>query len=633
MRDIPQGSRRDPHAHRARAPELVRERRLALAGLLGAALLLALLLLLLPSPWQVPTGPGFLPGGTRRTLGHMIRIGEWWAALVNLLLVAALALALPLWLRPVTRRPEAPGWRPARRWWAVLAAIVALAAMLRWPLAGRSLWWDEAWSIQRVVVGAFVESGAPAQQAAFKPVGLRHALWSYRKPTNHVAYNVAAWAADRIWRVATHPSPWVFSERVFRAPAWLAGLAGIAATAWLGALWGWPGAGLGAAILLALHPWHHRYGVEGRAYSFVLALLPLAAISLTRFLQRPTHARLIAYSASIGLLLWSFPYSVLLVATWGLVGLVALARQEPDPASALGWGLRFGVAHLIVAMGLLQLLAPNLMQLGDWHYTSPRVASSSLRELWAGLSLGLPYRDPGEGFASLSGSPARAWLAGLVLPLLAALGAWRALRRRIAAPVVLAWLLAAPVSFGVNALIGQQFFPRYGLFLLPLYALLLALAFAPSTPGARGRPWGFAALLVAFALAVAPQLRVLLQRPYAPMREVARRVARERSATRPPALTVGYGLGGGMPHIYDPELLHVRDLAGLRELCERARREQRPLIAFYGYPRHNRRARPAGLALLEDPRRFVPIAEYEGIEAEFHYRILRWTGHPCSDAP
>ncbi len=608
------------------------ERRVARMGLGATVVALILLLWALPHPWEVPTGPSFFPPEGRRAFGHAIRIGAWWGALVNLVLAAVLLVSVPWWLRPVSEGPRVERMRPGARWWISVVALVALAGVARWPLAGGSLWWDEGWSVRRIVVGSFMSEGVPREENRFKATDLRHPLWSYRKPTNHVAYNVSAFGADRTWRRVTKPQPGVFSERVFRLPAFTAGLVGIAAVAALGAAWGAPAAGLGAAAWLVLHPWHHRYGVDGRAYSFVLALMPLVALALTAFLRRPSNRSLLAYAASVALLLWSFPYSILLVATFAATSLLWLFRTRASAAEAWAWSLRFAAAHLLVGMLLLQLLAPNMTQIGEWHYTTPLLRWGGLRELWAGLALGLPFADLGSelGFPSLSDSWGRFLLAVAVLPPVVALGAWRVTRHAAAAPVVLAWLAAAPVSFGVNALVEQQFFVRYGIFLLPLVALLVAFAFETSRGSWRspGRI-GLALLLVALAVAVAPQRRMLLERPYAPLRDVAERLAEERRQAGGRTLAVGFGLGGGMPHIYDPELLHAEDATDLRKFCTQAAAEGLPLFAFYGHPRHNGKRRPEGVALLDDSTRFAPIVELGGIDPEFQYRVLRWTGASC----
>lgn len=612
------------------------ERKLARLLLGAAALAMFALLLLFPTPWDVPTGPDLFPHG-RRALGHTIRISLWWAALAELVLLIGLLLTLPYWLRPVQPNPQPSSSRPplGRAWWAALLIIMALAGVLRWPLAGGSLWWDEGWSVRRVVVGAYERNPADGTPVQWKAVDVRHALWSFRKPTNHVAYNVSAWATDRLWRTFAAPSePHVFSERAFRAPALAAGVLGIGATALVAAAWGAPVAGLVAATWLAVHPWHHRYGVDGRAYSFVLLFTPLAALFLTRFLGAPRTRDLLAYCLGIGLLLWSFPYAVMLVATWYAFGLATILMREPDRPQAIAWSLRFSAAHLFVAMSLIFLMAPNLTQLAEWHYNMPVVSASALNELWSGLAAGIPATAHGrvETFPSLEGWWDRApWMmitADVIIPALMVLGLFHALRMRASRPVASAWMAAALVSFGINALAAQHFFPRYGVFLLPAVALLIGLALAPQQHPRRW-PWAAAALLL-FVVVTQPERSVLMHYPYSPMRSVAERVAAELRAAGPGTVGIGIGIGGGMPAIYEPELRFADSKEDLLRACRESHDHERPLVAFYGYAQQNRSRRGPAIDFLEDPQRFALIAEYDGIEPRFCYRVFRSLGESCA---
>jgi hypothetical protein len=68
------------------------------------------------------------------------------------------------------------------------------------------------------------------------------------------------------WRLAgeTGAASEAFDEFALRAPAWLAAIASVVLVGLLRDL-GFPRAGPVAAFLLALHPWHVRYGADGMA--------------------------------------------------------------------------------------------------------------------------------------------------------------------------------------------------------------------------------------------------------------------------------------------------------------------------------------------------------------------------------
>jgi hypothetical protein len=216
------------------------------------------------------------------------------------------------------------------------------------------------------------------------------------------------------------------------------------------------------------------------------------------------------------------------------------------------------------------------------------------------------------------------------LPLLVVVGLVVVWRRSVAARSVLfGWALAGPLSIAVTGLLGRHFFPRFEVFLLPLVVLTVAIAcvtlserlFAQRPRAAGLAPW---LLLAAFGAAVAPQLRLLLTHPYAPLRDVARRVSAD-----PDTLRVGYGFGTGVEHVYDPEVRYAGSAKALRAACREAHASGRPFLAFYGYPQKNLR-RGDGVALLEDPREFALTDEFVGIDPDFRYRVFEPVRAGCS---
>ena len=65
----------------------------------------------------------------------------------------------------------------------------------------------------------------------------------------------------------------------------MAGIASIATIALLLNELAFPSAGVMAAFLSALHPWHIRYASKARAYAFVLCLIPFVIYFFLRALE------------------------------------------------------------------------------------------------------------------------------------------------------------------------------------------------------------------------------------------------------------------------------------------------------------------------------------------------------------
>ncbi len=602
-------------------------------------------LLLAPKPWDLPTGPGFaeVPG---RRFRDTLLISLYWATALNVLLAAGLAVSVSWWGRPLeAARDPSRRFSLGRGFALALCALLALGAALRLPLASRSLWWDEAWSIRQVIVGPVEPSSRDPHHLEHSPPRWARTLWYYNKPTNHVTYNLLARACVDLERRVSGRLPWQFSDRAFRAPAFLAALASIALLAlWLARL-GAPLPGLAAAALLVLHPWHIRYGTEGRAYTLSLLFALLAAASLGRALERRDWRAWLQHGLCVGLLLWTQPANVYLAATLGLAALVAIVAQRTSRRDRLTLAMRLVVTNLLAGMAFLQLTAPHIAQSLAWTdvwQSHPTITPRVLTRLWSLLSFGIPYSMHREGVYHDPFPELRlwvreeAWVGPLVFgvfPLLLTAGAWQAWRRLPRAHAPLAALVAAlPLLLAVSGLNRMYFYPRFAIHgLLPLCIFaalgtegaLRALAERTRAPSGPIVIAGLVLLLGGFGAFVWPQTRILLSRPYAPGREVAQWLGERAGPDPTSVLRAGFGLGAELPRIYDPWVKGLHSEPELEALEQRARQSGKTLYVFYGYRGQNTAKRPGGIARLEDPQRYLPEAVFQGIEPQFTYRILR----------
>ena len=619
--------------------------RLRFRVVLGAALLALSAWLAGPlAPWDLPGEPTLVPKPGQSRI-HTVLVGVGWAAAANAALCALLLATSRAWARPGAG--TLPGWTPVRVGRAALllfAAAAALAFALRWPLATGSLWWDEAWSVRYTIVGK-VEPVADRSETEFRPAPWIDTLWYYRTPTNHVAYSVAARGANGAWRALAGGAPEAFDERALRLPALLAASAAVVALGFLVHALGFPAAAPAAAFLLAIHPWHVRYGADARGYSFVVLLTALAALLLLRALREDRWRYWLGAGAAHAALLWTLPIAVYVPAALAGAAAVAIAL---GPREARGRLARLVVSQALAAMAYLQVMAPNLAQavrlerlLGEEAKLDGRLAWNVFVAATTGLPLRMP-KLPDVSFPTLETAPAALQLAAAVLvPALLAWGASRALRRDAAARAVVLALAAAPVLLMLHrAIDGFFLYPRFAIYALVPATALLAIGLAGALRAAargpeRARwlvPAGLAAGLAAYQLALWPQTRVLLRYPQEPAREIAAFV-RDAGADGPRgAIAVGVGLGGDVPRVYDPWIVAVEERGELAAELARAQAEGRSLYAFYGHAALNRKRFPATLALLDDPALFEPVARFDGIEAEHVYRVLRWTGAPTSAA-
>ncbi|MCP5055169.1 MAG: hypothetical protein GY937_00415 [bacterium] len=610
----------------------------------GAAVLI---LLLLPKPWELSTGPGFadVPG---RPFREIVAISLFWGTAFNGLLCLVLAGTARLWSRPLETplrvSPQAP---ISRRIWIGLLLLAALAGALRWPISGRSLWWDEGWSIDRVIVGQALPSEDDPDRLEHEPPAWSHVLWRYGKPTNHIPYNLLARVSVDAERIMSGAESWQFSDRAFHLPAVLASMLSVILLGVFVWRLGFPGAALAAAGLLAIHPWHLRYGAEGRAYTLSVLIAVGAALLLQEALRCGRFRQWLAYGASMTLLMWIQPAHIYLAVAFSVAALAGIALTQASRRDRATLLLRFVVVNVLAVMAFVALCAPLISQAMDWSdvwQSGDTVNAGVLRRVWVWMTLGVPFRaitesiahDPFPSFqAWMETAP---WLGALVFqgaPLLVAIGFGRVVARPGPARWPLVALVLAPALILFVSWANQMYFyPRFVIYAAAVFAALLAiaaegaLALAAARFGAGLRrvlvPAGLLVLVAAFQWLVWPETQLLLTRPYSPMREVAERLRTEAGDSPSSILRAGYGLGGGIVRIYDPWIQYVDEAREIVDLERESRRAEKELYVFYGYPRQNEAKRPDGIALLLDPERYAEVGRFQGIEPQFTYRLFRY---------
>jgi hypothetical protein len=620
--------------------------------LLAAWLVLVAYLLGPFALWSLPGDPSLIPRPGQSRI-HTILVAIGWAAAVNAGLLLLLLASSALWARDetaplaqsATARVRIPGTAIA-----LLLVACALAGALRWNLAHGGVWWDEAWSVRHAILGAHEPDPDEPGRLRFEPVPWTNTLFYYRKPTNHVLYSVTARASIGAWRVAAGAGPEAWDEFALRFPAFAAALLSVLLLGLLVHDLGFPRAAPGAAFLLAIHPWHVRFGADGRGYSFMVLFAIVAAWCLLHGLRDGRWRWWLGYGSAQLALLWTHPLSVYFPLALGAAGAVGLWLGPGSREDRLVRLARLLVVNALAAMAFLQVMAPNLAQAAalyeEWRKVEADPGTVG-RRVWLYLATGLAQnypRSPDETLPTLRSIWGGAlWTRGIVfglLPGLAALGFVRAGRQPGAARVVVIGLCAAvPIALlhrSVSEFLLIERFVIYGLVpvatLVAIGAETLVAAIVPRRFGRAAVPIGLAAALAAYQAFVLPQTRVLLDRPQMATREVAAFIAAAELASPNGVLRAGVGIGGQVPAIYDPYLEHVETREEIAELCARARVEGRPLYLAYGYYHANRTGRFRDLfADLDDPRYFELAARFPGIETEFTYRVLRYTGRALGE--
>jgi hypothetical protein len=527
-----------------------------------------------------------------------------------------------------------------------LAACLALAFGLRWTTFTGGFWHDEGLQMKRIS-GFFEEPGPnDTDDPVFKAASWHDTWFHYRKPTNHTIIGVPARACLEIWRSMTIAEDWDFDEWVVRLPSMLYGLGTVLLVAAIARHFGGKAAGLVAAVLLAVHPWHIHWGVDARSYAAGIFAAALAAWTLIKALDSGKWRWWMGFGLAQALLLWAsimhlwVSLAIFLVAAVA----VALARKERPMFPQFG---RLVLSNVVGATVFLQVMGPNLLQF--IHASRTRAPSDeefmkldqgTLSDFLSHLFLGLPHdvpTRPGDHaivtWTSLFGSaPLAGWcLVGVAV--LLAVGGWGlAMKRHHAAGwVLLAVPVAGVVHLLMTAALGWYYYPRFSTFLLPAVVVGWAILWSQLAQKAWRRGGGLAMALLAalgFFLSTAmPQVANLVRHPHEPFPEIRAAFAALRAAAPGRSLTAGYGLGSDILHdIYDPKATFIRSREELEDLMEVAKAEGIPLYVVYGLQSFNRATVPDGFTLLDDPRFFSMIRRFQGNDPRHTFFLLRYEG-------
>ncbi len=628
-------------AARARDPGLYRVR-----WGLGIALAITAFVVLTGNPMEgVPERVA--EGKTLRGIDYWRTYG-WAVALGNSVLLAVLLATSRRWFvrDEHVQVPALQAPRTGRVFAVVLLAAVVAGGFLSVQRLGQSFWDDEEYNMNRSIDGEYVVGRDGALD--FREAKWRDAFWYYYIPNNHVPHTLLARISLGAWRLVAQPESRVASEPAVRTPAFIAGLLSIASVGLLLRQLGFPAAGLLAAWLLAMHPWHFRYASEARGYSLMLFLLTASLTLLLRALEQGSWRRWAAFGAAQFLLLWTYVGLGLHLVVVNLVALgsiVWLHRGTPHLAPQI---VRWTAANLFGAMLWLQLMVPNLGQVPAYmarggRDLGERWLTSAMSHLYAGMpwSHGPFGRSPvyPELVDAAAASPTLVWgLLAVMLGLLA-IGAVRLLARGgVHAGFVAIFLLPGPLTYVLGVVQEANLYVWYLVFMLPSLAALVALGLAtlvsPRWAGGAITAGAGVALVVAHLGVTSTARTALLERSFKPARESVRLTRANPDPEAPENRQVVTGHYRDFTQLYyDPAMLGVESPEALLELMRQADADGRALYMNFGRRRRLGKRQPELLELIENSGRFEKIAELPGFEPPWTRHVWRYLGSPQARIP
>jgi len=542
-------------------------------------------------PWHVVVPEGKLPKIT-----DYVTIFIWYGLAFDLAVVAFLGLTAHWWLRPSSKnaKPLPPVRTPRWFWPLVIIAMVA-NAWLCFPRLFHSFWHDENYPVRNAILGHYVPK--PDGSLKLKETKWTDTLFFYRKP-NHTFYSGVVRVLNDTWRKIAKPKGLQFNEPLMRLPAYLAGIASILTIALLLKEMGLASAGVVAAFLSVIHPWHIRYASEARAYGFVLCVLPLVVYFFIKALSSGRWRWWVAFGIAEFFLMYSYPTCVFVLLVLNLAAPYLIWKRWGTNSETITQAMRWIVANAAAASTFLPLMLPCAPQFAKYSKETGGIGELSgewIVNFLSHLLSGIPWEY--RGFYEPKRLELEPWFSahpalGLFIVLFAVALVVVGTRRMFLIKhgwVALTLILPAVLCFIQTKVSGGHIHIWYLIFLLPGAIAVAAVGideWFSVAKTVRGKTAGLAfsiLVLGAFTAWTAPQRKQLRDHSLQPNRESVLLTRPTLDPNDPRQAQVITATFYGPPDPYDPRIIQFHNAKELGDLVHRADAEHKELFINLGY--------------------------------------------------
>lgn len=609
--------------------------------ILGAiALGLLVWLVAADKPWDIQPGP-------RPKLRHLVGIYTWWGGAFAFSVMAVLALICPWWTAPLRgERSTLNVQRSTLKWfWPLVAVAMILTACFSFPRLGFGLWDDEELCARDSLVGRFRaddKSGA----VRFVPLKWEETVFGYETPNNHVLHSIFSRGIHSVALAFGGERALPFSETALRLPAYGFGILSVAALAWFLKDAGFAAAGVAAAFLLALHPWHIRYASEARGYSLILFLVPVLFVFWRRAIIEGSWKWWAGWGGVQFALLYTYPGMLFLLVVLNLLSLPALLFSRDAAGPFRGQSGRWFFVNTCAALLLIVLMLPLIPQARIYfeHEGSRQILLgwSWVRSTLSFMLAGVPWAGSADHVAL--GNLAREFpflLKGIIVLAvgLLVIGTVRFARCGFVHACVGLAILATPVlTFLLSRAKGMLIYESYVIYALPgLIALvsvgiLLLCRACLRFPGGRIlAPLTGLACVAVYGLATQAARQGIVFRPLQQIREsvlACRPVLDYRDPRQKEILTASFCIP---PYLYDAHMVRADSADELISLLFQADQTGKPLFLNIGMPWAAREYSPRMWAIFNDDRLFGDRREFLGFDAGLNRLVARYKPGSAKD--
>jgi Dolichyl-phosphate-mannose-protein mannosyltransferase len=608
--------------------------RIVRAVLAGLVVTVAIMLFVAPKPWKVE-----LPV-PEWSLKQCIRFSLWWAGLFALPVLGVLALTTQRWIAPVQKVSEV-GLRSSipRLFWPMVGVITILDVVTAAPRLRQSLWDDEVYAVRKIVLGTDrIQSDGSAK---IKQLPWSRTLWSCEGARNHGLQSVLSRLSLGVYQAIVHPKGLQFSERAVRLPSFIAGALSIPALALLVARLGFPSAGVVAAALLALHPWHLKLATEARGYPFVFLFIPLIALCVAQAAPNGSWRWLAAFAALEFGLLYAWPGSLLTVLFANAALLALMVHFATSRESASTAVSRWLAANAFAGLALLPVMAPwipqviqympttiGLPMLGGWFKNAGTLLITG--SLWSKTGLlDSPYL---ELLPRADRHPVEFWTVVILAVIFIIVGVLRMIRANAVCASILAVLLVpGPLLVLLAKLRGIYLQEWYVASMLPGLVAVGAVGVVTVLSGfqrvqaLRWAPLPFALLLIAgYAAFTAPIRHRLISHSMEPFRESVELTRPTLNPNAPENRQIITASSLMFPLVYDPLVRKALTVEEYKALMREADARNVPLFVNNGFLAGVKDRYPEIHDFLEDEQYFECLATLYGTEPMFDRTVYKY---------
>ncbi len=424
----------------------------------------------------------------------------------------------------------------------------------------------------------------------------------------------------------------------------------MAAAAWLLKEFGLPGAGVTAAFLLAIHPWHIRYASEARGYSLLVFLVPVLFVFWRRAMITGRWKWWGAFAATEFSLIYCYPGAIFVLVVLNIITLVLIATGRDCAKPRITQAGRWFCVNVLAAILTFQLMLPLYPQAKKYF---DFVSSQGFISGWSWVRNticfmigGAPWTKSDEPWAGYPEWLAR-YVENPILFVVAAsfaialilLGAVYLLRRGWAsATFVFVMSVCPPITFVFAYFKRFLLYENYVIYSLPGVVVCAAtgLSVIASWHGgfraARIIVSATASLLVlGYFLYTNPFRHWIVEHPLQQIREsviYCRGTLDPSSSAQKSVRTASFCIP---PYLYDAHMERLDSAGAFIDALRRADHERVPLLLNVGMPWAARQYSPQMWSLFTNRELFEEPVRLRGFEPSLDRLVAKYKPHSAEN--